>query len=188
MTTLRALLGRRIGADDRRRLALLAGGLLVGVLVVLSLLGGGRDRERAATAAPPPPSATPTATVDPAEVPVPSEEGGDGPPPSAIELERGRRAARIFLRSYLRYSYGKADAAMLPNATDSLREELGENRPRVPAADRKPRPRIELLQVDGAGDGRIALIAMIENRGRRHSLRLELARYATEWLVTAVES
>ena len=116
----------------------------------------------------------------------PSEESRPNP---ALELSRrGQRAvkrtARTFLAGYLAYSYGQGPAGRIRAATDRLRAQLAAERPRVPARERRRRPRVVLLQLDGAGRTWAGVTALVDDRARRYSVGLTLARVGRGWQVT----
>ena len=134
----------------------------------------------------PPDSALPT----PASAEAPSEEGE---PPDALAASRAdvaeaKRAARRFLAGYLPYSYGRRSARDIAGATPQLRAELISERPRAPAGERNRRPRIVLLQTEGAGRELAAILALVNDGERRYTVPLELARLQAGWRVTDVGS
>ena len=60
-------------------------------------------------------------------------------------------------------------------------------RPRVPAAERRRRPRLELLQSNGVSRERADLVALVDDGARRYSSACELTNTPTGWLVTGLE-
>lgn len=191
---LRVLLNRPIADSERPRLFVIAAGIVLVAAVGLSLTSGGREERSGAArtpavnesrAAAPPPVEAP---ADPAALPVPSEEGpgARGAQPSRTQVTAAKRNARRFLDGYLPYNYGRGGAREIEAATVELRRALAADRPRVPATERRRRARIETLQVDGASPRRAGVLALVDDGRRRYSVRLQLARYGSNWKVTSV--
>ena len=61
-------------------------------------------------------------------------------------------------------------------------------RPRVPARERRRRPRVVLVQSNGVSHLRADLVALVDDGARRYTVPLELARARAGWRVTAVGS
>jgi hypothetical protein len=190
---LRVFLNRPLRDSDRPRLFALAVAVILAVAGGLARLDTGaapeRPRPPAAVLAPP---AAPTPRTAPSPsataTQAPSEEGR---PPAGREASRkdvveASRAARRFLRGYLPYTYGQRGASDLHGATSRLRSRLARQRPRVPAAERRRRPRVVLVHADGAGPRRAGMVALVSDGARRYTVSLELARTAAGWTVTEV--
>jgi pyruvate/2-oxoglutarate dehydrogenase complex dihydrolipoamide acyltransferase (E2) component len=159
---LRRFLNAPLRDADRPRLFALAVGLIVAVAAVLALLDdAGPAPERSRSAAP---AAAPVA-VSPA-----AEEEAEPAAPSKPDVRQAKRVARRFLAGYLRYSYGRGGASSIEGASTELRERLAEARPRVPAAQRRRRPRVVLLQTEGA-----SVTALVDDGAQRYTVGLELA-------------
>lgn len=191
---LRALLNRPIQDADRLRLFALAAAVVAAGAVLLALSGrdghvarddrrATRDAELTGRAEPPLPSPR-----DPAELPVPSEEGRRPKEDQASrrEIARAKDATQRFLAAYLPYTYGRGRAGELPAATDELRTALADARPRVPARERGRSARVAALQVAGAGPRRLGMLALVDDARRSYTVRLALARYGSDWKVTEV--
>ena len=116
----------------------------------------------------------------------PSEEAN---PPAALEassadVTRAKQAARRFLAGYLPYAYGRRAAGRIAHASPQLRRRLASERPRVPPAERRRRPRLLLLQADSVGRSRAGMRAQVADGARRYTVPLELERTAAGWVVT----
>jgi hypothetical protein len=92
----------------------------------------------------------------------------------------------VFLAGYLPFSYGHGSARRIRAADAALRARLAVERPRVPPRERRRRARVRLLQLDGAGRGGAAVRALVDDRARRYSVALTLARIRGAWQVTRV--
>ena len=103
-------------------------------------------------------------------------------------MAEAKRAARRFLAGYLPYSYGRRSPDDIPAVTRQLRAELVSERPRAPAGAQQRRPRIVLLQTEGAGRERAGILALVSDGERRYTVPLELARLEAGWRVTDVGS
>jgi hypothetical protein len=133
---------------------------------------------------------SPAIEVVAASTPVAPSEESDLPPglrASRADIARCKRAARRFLAGYLAYTYGRLPASGIRAAAPELRVQLAHVRPRVPAAERRRRPRLELLQSNGVSRERAALVALVGDGARRYSVRLQLANTPTGWLVIGLE-
>ena len=191
---LRLLLNRPLRDGDRRRL------FVVAVAVILVAAGamaglddsGGSPGPGAGTgaAAPPAVAASPPpvpAVASPATT-VPSEEGpaAAGSLASREQMGQAKRAAHEFLAGYLRYSYGRGTARAIAGAGVRLRRRLARERPRVPPAERRRRPRVLLVQSDGASPDGARLLALVGDGRRRYTVSLGLERRPAGWRVTSV--
>src|SRR4051812_48854396 len=96
------------------------------------------------------PTPVPTATAA-----APIEEGAPAGSGSAHDVASCRHVARAFLAGYLLYAYGRY--GHIAHASSALRHQLRSDRPRVPAAERRLRARVVLLQTDGVSDQRADL-------------------------------
>ena len=191
---LRLLLNRPLCDGDLRRL------FVVAVAVILVAAGamaglddsGGPPRPGASTGAAGPPAVAVSpppmpAVVSPATT-VPSEEGpaAAGSLASRDQMGRAKRVAHEFLPGYLRYSYGRGTARAIAGAGARLRRHLARERPRVPPAERRRRPRVLLVQSDGASPDGARLVALVGDGRRRYTVSLGLERRPAGWRVTSV--
>jgi hypothetical protein len=91
------------------------------------------------------------------------------------------------MAGYLPYSYGHGDAADIEGATPVLIVLLTEKPPRVPDSVRRRHPRLELVQLDGAGPSEAAAIAMVNDGITRYSVHVRLTRTTSGgWIVSDV--
>jgi hypothetical protein len=189
---LRLFLNRPLSASDRPRLFAIAVVLILAAAGLLAVLHDTAPSPPRAVASHPP-VPPPTVAAEPAVLPsstptVPSEEGTAAPDAlaSPAEVRGAKRVARRFLAGYLPYSYGRGSARQITGADPRLRSRLVRERPRVPASERRRRPRVGLVQSDGAGRVRARLVALVDDGRRRYTVALELARTGGGWRVTAV--
>ena len=197
---LRLLLNRPLRDSDRPRLFALPVALIVATAAVLALvddLGRAPTPARDASAGgatartaehPEPPSApSPTSTSTST---VTSEEGSRARETiaSRAEIARAKHVARRFMRGYLRFSYGQAPTDAIVGARAQLRARLAEQRPRVPARERRRRPHVVLVQSDTVTRVRAALVAFVRDGERRYTVPLELTRTRADWRVVSVGS
>jgi hypothetical protein len=180
---LRLFLNRPLTDADRPRLFGLAVAVILLIALALTLLRNAGEGPPAGTEAPP-------AATQPARAAAPSE---DREPPDALAVTRAdvsevKRAARRFLAGYLPYSYGRRAPDAIVGATQQLRAELVSERPRAPAGAHHRRPRIVLLQTEGAGREHAGILALVNDGERRYTVPLELARLEAGWRVTDVGS
>jgi hypothetical protein len=187
----RLFLNRPLRDGDRPRLFAVTVAVILGVTGILALLDDAgpaprRDHSRpsAAAAAPTAGAVSIASTPTPA---APSEESNVPTHARRTDIARARRAARRFLRGYLPYSYGHRRASSIAATTPGLRAQLARERPRVPSAERRRHPRVELLQTDGVNRERAALLALVRDGKRRYSVGLQLANTPAGWLVTGLE-
>jgi hypothetical protein len=183
---LRIFLNRPLGDADRRGLFVLAVLAIVAGAGAFALLDapGPRERDARAPVAGSARDAVP-AVPERASLDAPSEEGElpEAVEASAADVRAAKRAARRFLADYLRYTYGRGSASGIAAASDDVRERLAAEQPRVPAAERRRRPRVLLLQADGAGSVRARIVALVEDGTRRYTVPLELERRRSSWTV-----
>ena len=187
---LREFGGRPIPDERRRGLAVIVGGGLILFAVALfafqSLVTPPRVQEdppvRAAAADGPaadPLAAGPAAIDEERERP-----STTSPAPGLSELER---AARLFLRGrggkggYLDYSYGRGRAEEIPAAAPGLIDELASNPPRVPAAQRRIRPKLGPVIAEGATSTRATVIATINDPEQIYSVSLSMELLGGKW-------
>ena len=97
-----------------------------------------------------------------------------------------KRATRRFLSGYLEYSYGRRDATDIPASAMQLRAQLAAQPPRVPPGVRKRHARVVVLQANGAGPVRAAMIALVDDGHGTYSINLRLEHGRSGWQVTAV--
>ena len=79
-----------------------------------------------------------------------------------------------------------ASARQIAHASPQLRRRLASERPRVPAAERRRRPRLVLLQADSVGRSHAGMRAQVADGARRYTVPLELERTAAGWVVTGL--
>jgi hypothetical protein len=192
----RAFLNRPLRDVDRTRLfALTVAVVLIGAAALAVLDGPKQPAAPSAAQTDREPAPLRSLPAEPAASPAvpaaaPSEEGQ---PPAALEASRAdvtaaKRAARRFLAGYLPYSYGRRGARRIANVDARLRRRLLRERPRVPAAERRHRPRLVLLQAHGVAPRAGELVALVSDGARRYTVPLELARSRAGWRVTDVGS
>ena len=93
----------------------------------------------------------------------------------------------MFLVTYLPYSYGRGDPGRIRAAAAPLRRELRAAPPRVPATVSSGRPRVISVRAQAAtGSERVHVLALVADGRRRYAVSLEVRRFASGWLVTAV--
>jgi hypothetical protein len=188
---LRIFLNRPLADAERRGLFLLAVVVIVAAVGAFTLVDEPGVSERAA----PPradraPEPSTGAAPEPVALEAPSEEGelpADGEPSDA-EVRAAKRAARRFLEGYLPYTYGQGSANRILAADEELRDRLQEERPRVPAGERRRTPRVLLVQAEGAGPVRARLVALVDDGARRYTVPLELEQQRSGWIVTTAGS
>ena len=195
---LRLFLNRPLRDADRPRMFVVAVAAIIAAAAALALLDdigpaptpartdrAGAGSTDAAGRVEAPSTASPTAT--PA---LPSEEGRPARESvaSRAEVARAKRLARRFLRGYLRFSYGRGATSAIVGSTDELRRRLAEERPRVPAKERRRRPRLVLVQSDSVSRAQARLLAFVSDGKRRYTVPLELVRTRAGWRVVSVGS
>jgi hypothetical protein len=191
----RIALNRPLEDGDRPRLFAMAVASIIGGALILSVIGRAPARpdkqvERprpVPTATPPAPGAL-AAPVQVEQSGPPSEESSPaaGPEVSRSELRIVKRTARRFLLDYLPFTYGRGSARNIRAASARLRAELAADPPRVPPRERRHRPRVVLLQLDGAGRAWAGVVALVDDGARRYTVALTLARVGRAWQVTRV--
>jgi hypothetical protein len=179
---LRIFLNRPLRDSDRPRLFALAVAVIAAVAAAFALLDDAGSTptvappERPAAAAPPPAASAP-----------PAPPAQDPPPPATrADIATLKRAASRFLEGYLPYTYGAPPR--IAGASAELRRRLARERPRVPPAERRRRPRVEHLQAEGASRRRADVAALVSDGTRRYTVLLELSRTADRWRVIDVGS
>lgn len=188
---LRLFWNRPLRDSDRLRLFAITVALVAAAAAMLTQL----ERPASSTRAAPPDdqaavassgavaALTPAASAPAAE---PSGEGTHTPiAVSRADVVASKHAARRFLARYLPYTYGRGRARRIRPATAALRRRLSAQRPRVPARERRRRPRV-LLQSDTVGHRHAGLVALVSDGRRRDSVALELYRAAVGWRVERV--
>jgi hypothetical protein len=189
---LQTILNRPVPDDQRKRAAIIAITIIAaGAVIMIAARSDNPEPKRPPAAAQQAPATAPVPpeeTENPAALPVPSEEEpvDEDERASMRDVRAAKRATREFLVDYLAYTYGRADAHSIANATDELRDELATNTPRVPAAERKRRARLEILQTAGVSARRMGMIALVDDGKRRYSVQVALARIGERWLATDV--
>jgi hypothetical protein len=185
----RVFMRRPLADTDRVRLFGVAVAAIVVGAAVLALIEDPPAREPS-RARPPAAASTPAEVTSEPALELPGEEGD---PPAAAEaspadVRAAKAAARRFLTGYLPFSYGQAGPRAIDAVSDELRHRLESEPPRVPAAERRRRPRVVLLQAEGVSDVRAAMLALVADGARRYTVRVELARRRSGWRVTNVGS
>jgi hypothetical protein len=185
----RVFMHRPLADSDRARLFLVAVVAIVLGAAVLALLDDPPSREPD-RARPPGAAAPARADASALALALPSEEGD---PPAAAEASPGdvraaKLATRRFVTGYLRFSYGQARTGAIDSVSDELRRRLETEPPRVPPSERARQPRIVLVQAEGVSDVRASTLALVSDGARRYTVRLELERRRSGWLVTDVGS
>jgi hypothetical protein len=191
---LRIVFDRPLHDGDRWRLFAIAVALIAAAAGILTLLddAGPAPRPKHETRQPTTDvaPASPAVELVPVSTPVAPSEESDPPVSlraSRSDIARSKRAARRFLAGYLPFAYGRVPANRVRAASPELRAQLERDRPRVPAAERRRRPRLELLQSNGVSPERADLVALVGDGARRYSVRLQLSNTLTGWLVTGLE-
>jgi hypothetical protein len=110
------------------------------------------------------------------------------PPVSGSDLRLAGRVAGRFLRSYLRFAYGRAPATSVEAVTSGLRSQLMRDRARVTPAERARHPRVVSLRVLGTNPGFVLATASVEDAGvAAYQLRFALREAGGRWLVSDVQ-
>jgi hypothetical protein len=164
-----------------RRVVVAATALLVlaGAITALTVQAG-RGRE----------AGRPAVTVHaparrPAAQPVPPRLR---PPVPGSSLRLASRVARRFLRSYLKFAYGRAGATSVDAVTRDLRSQLIRDRAQVTPAERARHPRVVSLRVLGTNPGFVLATASVEDGGiAAYQLRFALREEGGRWLVGDVQ-
>jgi hypothetical protein len=153
--------------------------LLTGALMSLTRQAGrGRGAGRSAVAAGVP-------ARRPAARPAPPRLRA---PVSASDLRLAGRVAGRFLRSYLKFAYGRARATSVEAVTPGLRGQLVRDRAQVTPAERARHPRVGSLQVLGTNPGFVLATASVEDGGiAAYRLRFALREAGGRWLVGDVQ-
>jgi hypothetical protein len=152
--------------------------LLAGAIASLTLqAGGGREAGRSVTVRAP--ARRPAAQAIPPRV---------RPPVSGSGLRLASRVAGRFVRSYLRFAYGRAGATSVDAVTPVLRSQLMRDRAQVTPAERARHPRVVSLRVLGTNPGFVFATASVEDGGiAAYRLRFALREEAGRWLVSDVQ-
>jgi hypothetical protein len=126
--------------------------------------------------------ATPPAQLSPPVV------GNTRPRPtvsSTPRLARARDAARLFLRGYLPFLYGRAPARRIKNVTARVRASLARGHSRSSPARRGRRARVVGIRLVGQSRRTAIATATIDDRSAaRYRLTFTLARHGPRWLVS----
>jgi hypothetical protein len=110
------------------------------------------------------------------------------PPVSGSDLRLARRVAVRFLRSYLKFAYGRAGASSVEAVTSGLRSQLMRDRVQATPAERARDPRVVLLRVVGTNPGFVLATASVEDGGiAAYRLRFALREEGGRWLVGDVQ-
>jgi hypothetical protein len=189
----RMALNRPLEDGERPRLFAMAVATIVGGTLILTVIGRAPARpakhvERRApvpAASPPaPPVVSSPVRVGQSAPPSEESEPNAGLEVSRSELRVVKRTARRFLLDYLPFTYGRGSARNIRAASARLRAELAASPPRVPPRERRDRPRVVMLQLDGAGRAWAGVVALVDDGARRYSVALTLARVGRAWQVT----
>jgi hypothetical protein len=152
--------------------------LLAGAITSLTLeAGGGREAGRSVVTVRAParrPAAQPTPRLR--------------PPIAGSNLHLASHVARRFLRSYLKFAYGRARATSVEAVTPGLRSQLVRDRAQVTPAERARHPRVVSLRVLGTNPGFVLATASVEDGGiAAYQLRFALREEGGRWLVGDVQ-
>ena len=110
------------------------------------------------------------------------------PPVSGSDLRLARRVAGRFLRSYLRFAYGRARATSVEAVTPGVRSELMRDRAQVTPVEGIRHPRVVSLRVLGTNPGFVLATASVEDGGiAAYRLRFALREEGSRWLVSDVQ-
>ena len=110
------------------------------------------------------------------------------PPVSGSDLRLASRVAGRFLRSYLRFAYGRARATSVEAVTPGVRSQLIRARAQVTPAERARHPHLVWLQVLGTNPGFVLATASVEDGGiAAYRLRFALREAGGRWLVGDVQ-
>jgi hypothetical protein len=153
--------------------------LLVGAIAALTLqAGGGREGGRSAVSVRAPVRRSPARPMPPSL----------RPPVSRSDLRLANRVARRFLRSYLKFAYGRARATSVQAVAPGLGSQLMRDRVQVTPAERARHPCVLSLRVLGTTPGFIVATATIEDGGiAEYRLRFSLQEPVGRWLVSHVQ-
>jgi hypothetical protein len=153
--------------------------LLAGAITSLTLqAGGGREAGRSGVTVRAP-------TRRPAAPPGPPRVR---PPVSRSYLRLAGRVAGRFLRSYLKFAYGRARATSVEAVTAGLRSQLMRNRAQVTPVERARQPRVVSLATVGTTPGFAVATASMEDGGiAAYRLRFVLREAGGRWLVSDVQ-
>jgi hypothetical protein len=110
------------------------------------------------------------------------------PPVSGSNLRLASRVAGRFLRSYLKFAYGRARVTSVEAVTPDLRSQLMRDRAQVTPAEGTRHPRIASLRVVGTNPGFVLATASVEDGGiAAYRLRFALREEDGRWLVSDVQ-
>jgi hypothetical protein len=118
----------------------------------------------------------------------------DPSPPKAKPITGGElspiaaQASRAFLAGYLAYTYRRAPASRIADATGALLTALEAHPPRVSPAMRSEHPRVVDLDSAPAPSGKIGVSAVVNDGGLiEYTLGLTLTQQGGRLLVTSLE-
>jgi hypothetical protein len=190
---MRIALRRPLTDGDRPRLFAISAVMIVAGALILAVIGRApaRPAKRVEHRTPASAAAVAASPIAPVRVEATGPPSEESRPDATLEVshrELGaiKHTARVFLSGYLPFSYGRGSADGLRAASARLRARLAAERPRVPARERRRRARVVLLQLDGAGRTWARVMALVDDRARRYSVALTLARVGRAWQVTRV--
>jgi hypothetical protein len=99
-------------------------------------------------------------------------------------LERARSAARLFLRGYLPFLYGRAPARRIKNITARVRASIVRGHSRSSPARRGRRARVVGIRLVGQSPRAAIATATLDDHGAaRYRLTFTLVRPGARWLV-----
>jgi hypothetical protein len=108
-------------------------------------------------------------------------------PVSGSDLRQAHRVAGRFLRSYLKFAYGRSGAASVEAVTPGMRSQLMRDRAQVTPSERARHPRVVSLRVVGTWPRFVVATASVEDGGiAAFRLRLTLQEQPGRWLVSDV--
>ena len=110
------------------------------------------------------------------------------PPVSGSDLHLARRVAGRFLRSYLKFAYGRGSAGSVKGVTLGLRSQLISQRAQSTPAERGRHPRVVSLATVATTPGFVVATATIEDGGiAAYRLRFAFRKEGGRWLVGDVQ-
>lgn len=173
---------RPLTERERKRAFVIVVGLAVAVFIAFSVTG--RPAKRALAVSPGRPSGPPTATATPARTATPT-------PPAAplAPLKPGApRCLKAFLKSYLAYTYGHANAARLRCLTAPLRTALASAPPRVPVSIKHRHYHWKPFDL-GVAIGTATAVghANVDDGVQRYVVTVTLSAGRQTWRVSAVD-
>jgi hypothetical protein len=137
--------------------ALVLAGLVAGaiLLAVALAIDEGMPEDRGGPSRPVNPAPSPLIGARPVD-----DQRSPGAPAAPREAHA---TARRFLRGYLAFLYGRANAGDITDITEPLHEELERSAPRVPPAQRQRRPRVIDLRLTRQAPAAVLVTATVDD-------------------------